>query len=114
MVKHKNAPKKGAKAGYAASIEPPVSDSTETDSSVSEPPPVVAKKSNLLMTKKTPNKKSTSSQVKQQPRSGVKVLKAIRNLQNTTNLLIPRAPFLRIVSINYMWVLIKQVEISIK
>lgn len=99
MVKHKNQPKKGAKAGYAASIEPPVNDNTETDSSVSEPPPVVAKKSNMLLTKKAANNKSTSKVVlpARTTKSGAKVLKSIRKLQHTTNLLIPRAPFLRIV-----------------
>ncbi len=100
MVKHKNSPKKGAKAGYAASIEQPVNDSTVTDSSISEPPPVVAKKSNLLQTKTKPVNKSRNMQVKKTTKQGAKVLKNIRKLQNSTDLLIPRAPFLRIVSKN--------------
>lgn len=99
MVKHKASPKKGSRAGYAASIEPRVNDSTNdtTDTSISEPPPVVAKKSNLLKTKKSPQKKTSQAQPVKRKTQSVKVLKDIKKLQTTTNLLIPRAPFLRLI-----------------
>jgi len=99
MVKHKTVPKKGSKAGYAASIEPRVSDSS--DDSI----PVTSKKNvaTILQTKRsTPKKNAPAREAEVRHRKakpGTKALREIKKLQNTTNLLIPRAPFLRLVRI---------------
>lgn len=89
MVKHKNAPKKGTSAGYAASTAQPVNDSTDTDSSVTEPPTVVPKKNPLIKPKSKP--KANYS------KPGSKTLSEINKLQSSTKLLIPRAPFVRLI-----------------
>ncbi len=93
MVKHKASPKKGKNAGFAARIEPPVNDSTTDSTETSEPPPVTAKPN--------PASRSLASNLtKNAPKAKPKtrVLKEIKRLQTSTNLLIPRAPFLRLVS----------------
>lgn len=87
MVKHKNPPKKGVSAGYAASTAARVNDST--DSSATEPPAVVPKKNPLIKPKSKVNAVKTKD---------AKVLRDINKLQNSTKLLIPRAPFVRLVS----------------
>lgn len=105
MVKHKTLPKKGSKAGYAASIEPPVnesSDSSSYQSSASTPPVTTKAKNNrILETKRQSPKQTNMREVavqKRKVKSGTKALREIRKLQSSTNLLIPRAPFLRLVS----------------
>lgn len=106
MVKHKTLPKKGSKAGYAASIEPPVnesSDSSSYQSSASTPPVTTkAKNTRILETKRqSPRKQTNMREVavqKRKAKPGTKALREIRKLQSSTNLLIPRAPFLRLVS----------------
>ena len=92
MVKHKASPKKGKSAGYAAATAPPVNDSTSSSDETS--PPVQAKEKkpvrSLLLTKNTKSKKTS--------KPNTQVFKEIKRLQKTTNLLIPRAPFLRLVT----------------
>jgi hypothetical protein len=119
MVKRKTQPKTKNKAGYAARTAEPVHDSTsdstsasasERDNSKSDaeeretfrPPP---KQSNQMETARnipgTSGDKVQKKIVKPNAKkkgSALKVLKDIRLLQKTTNLLIPRAPFLRLVS----------------
>lgn len=159
MVKRKNQPKKGQKAGYAAQTAQPVGDSTADDSSTSSSespssssesdvettvektttpitrtPSKVAKKStaptvinprgaaaavpkpvasstqlpatkrqSLLLTKKASQKSPAKNQSnrslikKRKSKPGVQAFKQIQRLQRTTNLLIPKAPFLRLV-----------------
>ena len=100
MVKRKASPKKGSSAGYAARIEPPVSDSTDESSEA------LQVSTNPTMTsspiKKKPTARKSTAPIPR-PKLTVKkkksrVLKEIKRLQTSTNLLIPRAPFLRLVT----------------
>lgn len=113
MVKRKAEPVKGDKAGYAARTSPRVHDRTlEEESSESEAenqptptrssakPPQQKAATNLPLARRKSNQfeqpeiRSKSLNYK----SNRKIFKEIARLQRTTDLLIPRAPFLRLVS----------------
>jgi hypothetical protein len=116
MVKRKTQPKSKNKAGYAARTAQPVHDSTsESTSSSSEnsqsdteqretfrppprQPPMATARSNPVTSRDKVQKTIAKPDVRKKG-SALKVLKDIRLLQKTTNLLIPRAPFLRLVSL---------------
>ena len=104
MVKRKGLPVKGEKAGYAARTEQRVQDRTldnstgSTTESDSEDNEVLEKqkkeqKSNKLSVMSSSKNITKSKSSKKKSR----VLREIVNLQKTTKLLIPRAPFLRLV-----------------
>ena len=92
MVKRKSLPQPAERAGYAARTAPRVSDSTNNESSEEE------------SARKSPRKSGASSKLlkltsnKPKSKKLTPALRQIRDLQKSTNLLIPRAPFLRLVS----------------
>ena len=92
MVKRKSLPQPAEKAGYAARTAPRVSDSTTAESSEESP-------------RKSPRKSTGNSKLvklttnKPKSKKLTPALRQIRDLQKSTNLLIPRAPFLRLVSL---------------
>ena len=95
MVKRKSLPKPAEKAGYAAQTAPRISDSTsETSSSAYE---------ELTSAQSSPRKSLTTTKLsklnttKPKSKKMAPVLRQIRELQKTTNLLIPKAPFIRLV-----------------
>lgn len=95
MVKRKSLPKPADRAGYAAQTAPRISDSTSEASSSAYEEPV----SNQTSPRKslTSAKLSKLNSTKPKSKKLAPALKQIRELQKTTNLLIPRAPFLRLV-----------------
>ena len=101
MVKRKSEPKKGGAAGYAARTAEQLNDSTSISSvsSVSSD----SSSSSSDERNKTPSKKQVQSKatkkvlLKPPVKAKSNVLKEIRKLQAQTRLLIPRAPFLRLV-----------------
>ena len=111
MVKRKSEPKKGGAAGYAARTAEPVNDSTSISSvsSVSS----VSSSSSSDERNKSPAKKKVLVKVakkatfKPPVKAKTKVLADIRKLQAATKLLIPRAPFLRLVNNKLLFVLLK-------
>jgi hypothetical protein len=119
MVKRKTQPKTKNKAGYAARTAEPVHDSTSDSTSASsekensqsdgeqerqpirpaqKQPQMAAARHNPATTRDKVQKTIVKPDVRKKG-SALKVLKDIRLLQKTTNLLIPRAPFLRLVSL---------------
>ena len=97
MVKRKEVPKKGANAGFAARTAPPVRDST-SDSDAASTPEITENIPRVATARKsTAPAAKQLSKVAKIAKKKTKVLKEIRHLQSTTNLLIPRAPFLRLV-----------------
>lgn len=121
MVKHKSDPKKGNKAGYAARIERLVKDKTKENEAANnsgdggysgyenERQQHEKNQTLLLMRKATAptatmkrSKATTSnSSVKKRIKYGTRALQEIKRLQRSTDLCIPKAPFLRIVSNTY-------------
>jgi len=124
MVKRKSPPRPRTEAGFAARTEQPVHDTTmsesseETDdtsssnnSSDGAPTPVKQIPKNTKTaaaapttsskqtgSKTTANKLSTQSkEFKAKAKPGMVALKEIKRLQSSTRLIIPRAPFLRVV-----------------
>ncbi|RMZ93423.1 histone H3, partial [Brachionus plicatilis] len=92
-------PKPADRAGYAAQTAPRISDSTSDSSS--------SPSKELMSTRTSPRKSLTTSKLskanttktnttKTRSKKLTPVLKEIRELQKSTNLLIPRAPFLRL------------------
>ena len=126
MAKRKNIPQPAEKASYASRTAQRVVDNTSAsdEASSNEPEPVssstaesspapVARKKptaqpqqlqRRLLTKKSTHKQPPSSSVKHTINKAAqnrktRVLREIRDLQKSTKLLIPRAPFLRLVNI---------------
>ena len=107
MVKRKVTPKKGSTAGFAARTAPPVNDTTTESSEPTEDEVKSELSSNIqLESPRTPPKqvatarKSTAplpKKSKHKATHNVKILTEIKRLQTSTQLLIPRAPFLRLV-----------------
>jgi hypothetical protein len=96
MVKRKSLPKNKENASYASRTANSVHDTTKESiqpnnitAAIRAPAAGKALVNNILH-----KKQSTKTVIN---RRGVKVLKEIQTLQKTTNLLIPRAPFIRLV-----------------
>lgn len=91
MVKRKSLPKTRTEAGYAARNEQPVNDTTlsvdQSDDDFQIKPSASKKATTLSRNKKFKAKTKYNS----------KVFKEIKILQQSTKLIIPRAPFLRVV-----------------
>ncbi|CAF0722496.1 unnamed protein product [Brachionus calyciflorus] len=104
MVKRKSLPKPVDKAGYAARTAQRVSDSTSEESASSSESSSSASEEENYTTRTSPRKSMSATASKlsrintsKKGKSGIVALKQIRELQRTTNLLIPRAPFLRLI-----------------
>jgi hypothetical protein len=118
MAKKKTMPKPKQSAGYAARTAPSVHDSTKESEEEIEvargkntaSPAAPRAVQTLLRTKRNEEKNNRSNHtvVKKKAPSGARVLKEIKTLQKTTQLLIPRAPFIRLVS----WSIFKTGSIS--
>lgn len=92
MVKRKSLPKPRLEAGHAARTSQPVNDTTLSEDS-SDDIPKTSKQGKII------KKKEIEFSKKNFINKGNSALKEIKRLQHTTNLLIPRAPFLRLVYI---------------
>lgn len=116
MVKHKKEPKKGTKAGYAARTADPVLDKTRSDESNSDsssssndapvaPPQPKTKAPAPAAPPERLNKAAKSLlTIKKRSKQGTRALKEIKRLQKSTDLLIPKAPFLRLVTQIFLFV----------
>jgi hypothetical protein len=104
MVKKKTMPKPRLQAGHAARTSQPVNDTTISDDSDEEPK--ASKSAAGASTRQTKKKNSGTTPKKSvfktkdytaKTKPGMAALKEIHKLQHSTKLLIPKAPFLRLV-----------------
>ena len=100
MVKRKSVPKARLEAGYAARNEPLVNDTTISESSEEEQPVRAVRPSTSKATTKSTQHKFKATEFKARAKSGSVALKEINRLQQSVKHIIPKAPFLRVVSIN--------------